>query len=37
LQSFLDIDGVDAVNVSFPRGAEVEEVMRTMEVMAPDS
>ncbi|MFT4880939.1 MAG: coenzyme F420-dependent oxidoreductase [Salinirussus sp.] len=36
LQSFLDIDGVDAVNVSFPRGAEVEEVMRTMEVMAPD-
>jgi coenzyme F420-dependent oxidoreductase len=36
LQRYLDMDGVDAVNVSFPRGAEPEEILQTMEALAPD-
>jgi coenzyme F420-dependent oxidoreductase len=36
LQTFLDIDGVDAVNVSFPRAATPEQIDRTMEAMAPE-
>jgi coenzyme F420-dependent oxidoreductase len=35
LDQFLDMDGVDAINVSFPRGAEPEEVHATMEALAP--
>ncbi len=35
LQQFLDIDGLDAVNVSFPRGAEPDEIHETMTALAP--
>jgi len=35
LQQFLGVEGVDAVNVSFPRGADPEEIRTTMETMAP--
>ena len=31
-----DIDGVDAVSVSFPRGAEPEEISATMRALAPE-
>lgn len=36
LQDFLDLEGLDAVNVSFPRGATPEEIDRTMEALAPE-
>jgi coenzyme F420-dependent oxidoreductase len=36
LQSYLDIDGLDAVNVSFPRGAGPAEITQTMEALAPE-
>ncbi|MFP8951899.1 TIGR04024 family LLM class F420-dependent oxidoreductase [Natrialbaceae archaeon A-arb3/5] len=32
-----EIDGVDAVGVSFPRGAEHEEIRETMDALAPDT
>lgn len=35
LAQFEDLDGVDAVNVSFPRGAEPAEIHATMEALAP--
>jgi coenzyme F420-dependent oxidoreductase len=35
LRTFLDVDGVDAVNVSFPRGATPAEIDRTMTALAP--
>ncbi|MFB6142045.1 MAG: TIGR04024 family LLM class F420-dependent oxidoreductase [Halorientalis sp.] len=35
LAAFEGIEGVDAVSVSFPRGAEPEEVLATMEALAP--
>jgi len=31
------MDCVDRVSVSFPRGAEVEEILRTVEALAPDA
>ncbi|PGF17700.1 TIGR04024 family LLM class F420-dependent oxidoreductase [Natrinema sp. CBA1119] len=34
-EQFLDMDGVDAINVSFPRGAGPEEVRETMTTLAP--
>jgi coenzyme F420-dependent oxidoreductase len=37
LAEFEAIDGVDAVSVSFPRGANVEEILTTMETLAPDA
>jgi len=35
LERFEAIEGVDAVNVSFPRGATGQELVRTMEALAP--
>jgi coenzyme F420-dependent oxidoreductase len=35
LNRFAAIDGVDAVSVTFPRGAERDEVILTMEALAP--
>ena len=32
-----DHDAVDAVSVSFPRGAEVEEILNTVEALAPEA
>lgn len=32
---FRDLDGVDAINVSFPRGAGPDEIHATMEALAP--
>ncbi|WP_458206594.1 TIGR04024 family LLM class F420-dependent oxidoreductase [Haladaptatus sp. NG-SE-30] len=34
-QKFVDIDGVDAVAVGFPRGATVEDARKTMAALAP--
>ena len=34
LRRFLELDGVDAVNVSFPRGATPDEILQTMEALA---
>ena len=36
LAAFAAIDGVDAVSVSFPRGAEVDEIEATADALAPD-
>ncbi|RQG91303.1 TIGR04024 family LLM class F420-dependent oxidoreductase [Natrarchaeobius halalkaliphilus] len=36
LRRFEGIDGVDAVTVSFPRGAEADEIRETMDELAPD-
>jgi coenzyme F420-dependent oxidoreductase len=36
LQDFIDLEGLDAVNVSFPRGAGPAEINRTMEALAPE-
>ncbi len=36
LASFESVDGVDAVSVSFPRGADLSEVETTMTELAPD-
>jgi len=36
LDGIADIDGVDAFNVSFPRGADQEQITRTMEALAPE-
>ncbi|MDS0476996.1 TIGR04024 family LLM class F420-dependent oxidoreductase [Natrinema sp. 1APR25-10V2] len=35
LERFEDIDGVDAIYISFPRGADPEEIRETMVAMAP--
>ena len=35
LEQFESIDGVDAVSVSFPRGANLDEIDATLEAMAP--
>ncbi len=35
LERFEAIDGVDAVSVSFPRAAELEEIQATLEALAP--
>lgn len=35
LARFESIDGVDAVSVSFPRGAELDEIEATLEALAP--
>ncbi|ELY37776.1 TIGR04024 family LLM class F420-dependent oxidoreductase [Natronorubrum tibetense] len=35
LSQFTDLEGVDAVNVSFPRGADPEEILETMRAVAP--
>jgi coenzyme F420-dependent oxidoreductase len=35
LERFLDVDGVDAVSVSFPRGADLEAIERTTRALAP--
>ena len=35
LQTFASVEGVDAVNVSFPRSASVEEIKETTEHLAP--
>jgi coenzyme F420-dependent oxidoreductase len=35
LAQFVELDGVDAVNVTFPRGAEPDEIRETMAVLAP--
>jgi coenzyme F420-dependent oxidoreductase len=37
LERFEDVDGIDAVAVSFPRGAEQEEIETTMDALAPAS
>ena len=37
LEAFGNIDGVDAVSVSFPRGAETDEIEATMDALAPDA
>jgi coenzyme F420-dependent oxidoreductase len=36
LKSFQAIDGVDAASVSFPRGADQEEILATVEALAPE-
>jgi coenzyme F420-dependent oxidoreductase len=36
LASFDDVDGVDSVAVSFPRGADEDEIEATMAALAPD-
>ena len=35
LGAFEDIDGLDAISVSFPRGAEIEQIESTVEGLAP--
>ncbi|UHQ95184.1 TIGR04024 family LLM class F420-dependent oxidoreductase [Haloterrigena alkaliphila] len=35
LEEFVDLDGVDAINVSFPRGAGPTEIRETMAAVAP--
>ncbi|MFB6172576.1 MAG: TIGR04024 family LLM class F420-dependent oxidoreductase [Haloarculaceae archaeon] len=35
LAQYQDLDGVDAINISFPRGAGPEEIRKTMEELAP--
>ncbi|QLD84578.1 TIGR04024 family LLM class F420-dependent oxidoreductase [Natronomonas halophila] len=35
-ERFADIDGPDAVSVSFPRGADLEQIERTMDALAPN-
>lgn len=35
LERFEDIDGLDAVSVSFPRGADIEQIESTVEGLAP--
>ena len=37
LAEFETLDGVDVASVSFPRGADVEEIMATMEALAPEA
>ena len=37
LASFEDMDGLDAISVSFPRGADLAEVERTMAELAPEA
>ncbi|MFC6732612.1 MULTISPECIES: TIGR04024 family LLM class F420-dependent oxidoreductase [unclassified Haladaptatus] len=37
LDRFASIDGVDAINVSFPRAASAEEIEQTLEALAPDA
>jgi coenzyme F420-dependent oxidoreductase len=37
LAEFEAVDGVDAVSISFPRGASVEEILATMEALAPEA
>jgi coenzyme F420-dependent oxidoreductase len=35
IEQFEQIDGIDAVSVSFPRGADEDEIIQTAEVLAP--
>lgn len=35
VQEFADIDGIDAINISFPRAAEPEEIEATIDALAP--
>jgi coenzyme F420-dependent oxidoreductase len=35
LSQFIDLENVDAINVAFPRGANPEEIRKTMEAVAP--
>lgn len=37
LDTFASVEGVDAVAVSFPRGASVEEISETMTALAPEN
>ena len=37
LEEFEALDGVDAVSVSFPRAADLEEILGTMDALAPDA
>jgi coenzyme F420-dependent oxidoreductase len=37
LAEFETLDGVDVASVSFPRGADVEEIVATMEALAPEA
>ncbi len=37
LERYEDVDGIDAIAVSFPRGASEEQVRQTMEAVAPDN
>ncbi|NUB93171.1 TIGR04024 family LLM class F420-dependent oxidoreductase [Haloterrigena sp. SYSU A558-1] len=37
LERYEAVDGIDAVAVSFPRGADEEEIRRTMDAVAPDA
>ena len=37
LDAFREVEGVDAVSVSFPRGATVEEIEATADALAPES
>jgi coenzyme F420-dependent oxidoreductase len=36
IERFENVDGIDAVNVSFPRGADEDEILQTAEALAPD-
>ena len=36
LAEFANVDGVDAISVSFPRGASLEEIDETMAALSPD-
>jgi len=37
LEKFADLDGVDAINVSFPRAADPDQIDQTIEALAPDA
>jgi len=37
VEAYEQIEGVDAVHTSYPRGATPEEIEQTMEALAPDS
>jgi hypothetical protein len=37
LEAARELDGVDAIKVGFPRGASVDEIMQTMEELAPEN
>jgi alkanesulfonate monooxygenase SsuD/methylene tetrahydromethanopterin reductase-like flavin-dependent oxidoreductase (luciferase family) len=35
-EQFTDIDGVDTVSVSFPRGADLDQIDSTVRALAPE-
>ncbi|MFD1587332.1 TIGR04024 family LLM class F420-dependent oxidoreductase [Halorientalis brevis] len=35
LDAFADVDGLDAINISFPRAADHDQILQTMEALAP--